>query len=81
MTCQEFVDFILAYLERDLGEAERTTFEAHVGLCPPCLDYLETYKDTVALGIACCAEPEGPVPDDVPEQLVQAVLSARRAQS
>ncbi len=81
MTCQEFVDFILAYLERDLGEEERAIFEAHIELCPPCLGYLETYKDTVALGSACCAEPDGPVPADVPEQLVRAVLSARRAQS
>ena len=78
MTCQQFVDFILSYLDRELSDAEHSTFEQHVELCPPCLAYLETYRDTVALGRAC-ADPDGPVPDDVPEELVNAVLGARRA--
>ncbi len=78
MTCQQFVDFILGYLDRELSDAEHSTFEQHVELCPPCLAYLETYRDTVALGRAC-ADPDGPVPGDVPEELVNAVLGARRA--
>ncbi len=78
MTCQEFVDFIIGYLEHDVSEPERRTFEDHVEMCPPCLAYLETYRDTVALGRAC-ADPEGPLPEDVPEELVSAVLRAKRA--
>ena len=78
MTCQEFVDFIIGYLEHDLDPAQSATFDQHVHACPPCLAYLDNYRETIALGQACCREPEGPVPADVPEQLVQAVLRARR---
>lgn len=78
MTCREFVEFIMAYLEGEASAAERETFDAHIGECPPCLAYLETYKKTIAMGRQVCADPDGPVPDDVPEELVQAVLAARR---
>lgn len=81
MTCREFTEFIYSYLEGEASAAERQVFEAHIGECPPCLAYLDTYRKTVAIGKAVCEEPEGPVPDDVPEELVRAVLAARRASS
>lgn len=81
MNCREFIEFILAYLERELPEDQRRSFESHVADCPRCLEYLESYRKTVELGRACCADPEGPVPEEAPEALVQAVLRARRAQS
>lgn len=78
LTCREFADFILAWLERDLPEAERSAFEEHIGECPPCLHYLRTYEETVALGKCICAEDDAPPPSDAPEELVQAILAARR---
>ena len=77
MTCRELVDFLMEYLEGDLPEDTRSVFEEHVGFCPPCKAYLDTYRVTVTLGQGVCGDPEGPVPDDVPEQLVQAILAAR----
>ena len=53
-------------------------FEGHLVQCPPCRNYLDTYKETVELGKSLCNDPEGPVPENVPEELVQAILSARR---
>lgn len=79
MTCRELVEFLMAYLEEDLAAAERADFEEHLGMCPPCVDYLESYRETVRLGKQVCRDLEGPVPDDVPEQLIQAILAARRA--
>jgi anti-sigma factor RsiW len=79
MNCREFVEFIMSYLEGQATQAERETFDEHIGDCPPCLAYLETYRETIAMGRQACVDPEGPVPDDVPEALVQAVLAARRA--
>ena len=81
MTCQEFVDFIVGYLEGETREPERRVFESHLRMCPPCLAYLDSYKDTIALGKSACSEPDGPVPEHVPEQLVRAVLAARAQRS
>lgn len=78
MTCQEFVDFIMAYLETELPEEQHSVFESHLNACPECLDYLESYRETVALGKKVCQIPQGPIPEDVPERLVQAILAARR---
>lgn len=78
MTCQEFVEFLMAYLDGELSAEVRRVFEAHVGECPPCLAYLDSYRETVRLGRSLCDEPEGPVPEEVPEGLVGAILAARR---
>ncbi len=77
-TCRELVEFLMDYLEEELPQGQRDEFERHLQACPPCIAYLKTYKETVQLGKTVCREPDGPVPDDVPEQLVQAILAARR---
>ncbi len=79
MTCKEFVDFLMAYLDEDLPALARTTFEGHLDDCPPCKLSLDSYRETVELGRGVCASGDDPVPDDVPEALVQAILAARRA--
>jgi mycothiol system anti-sigma-R factor len=76
LTCRELIDFLMAYLDDELPAAQRADFERHLGLCPPCMNYLETYKETVRLGKACCAGDA--LPADVPEELVRAILAARR---
>ncbi len=78
MTCRELNDFLLQYLSAELTPEVRTTFEAHLRDCPPCAAYLKSYEDTVALTRAVLADPDAAVPEDVPEELVQAVLAARR---
>jgi anti-sigma factor RsiW len=80
MKCREFVEFVMEYLDGTLGESERRVFEDHVGLCPPCVNYLASYRETVRLGNSVCA-PNDELPPDVPEELVQAILCARRGKS
>jgi mycothiol system anti-sigma-R factor len=79
ITCKEFVDFLMAYLDRELSGVQRSTFEDHLDECPPCKNYLDSYRETVALGRGCCAPDDAPVPEDVPEALVKAILAARKA--
>lgn len=77
MNCREFVEFLMAYLDQELPEGECATFERHMADCPACVTYLETYTETVRLG-QLCRDPDGPVPEDVPEGLVRAILAARQ---
>ncbi len=77
MTCQELCEFLMQYLEGELPSRERESFAEHVEACPPCLAYLDTYRKAVELGRSMCNEPGDALPDDVPEELVQAILAAR----
>ena len=81
MTCREMVDFLMAYVEAELPGAKREAFEAHLSACPECEVYVEQYRETVRLGRAVCADPDGPVPPDVPDALVDAILRARRGEA
>jgi anti-sigma factor RsiW len=79
VNCREFVDFLMAYLDAELPSDQVESFRQHLADCPPCVNYLDTYRETVRLGHEICADPEAPVPEDVPEVLVSAILHARRA--
>ncbi len=77
ISCAEFESFILDYLDNNLTPAQRGTFERHIAACGACHDYLDGYRQTVALGRAVFAAPEAEVPREVPEELVEAILKAR----
>jgi hypothetical protein len=42
------------------------------------VNYLESYKATIEMGKAAFCEPEGQPPPEVPEELISAILAARR---
>jgi anti-sigma factor RsiW len=78
MTCRELVEFLMDYLEGGLDAGVRQRFEGHLSACPSCETYLATYRETLRLGSQLlCDPPEGGVPDDVPDDLVAAILAAR----
>ncbi|HEV3081722.1 MAG TPA: zf-HC2 domain-containing protein [Gemmataceae bacterium] len=76
MTCRDFVDFLSEYFSGDLADAERSEF-AHLAECPTCVAYLDTYRKTIQLIEVARDHPEEHVPDEVPEELVKAILAAR----
>jgi anti-sigma factor RsiW len=78
MTCREFVDFLMAYLDEELPAEQRAVFERHIRQCPPCGVYLDQYKQTVDVGRQVCRADDA-APPDAPEELIQAILAARRA--
>ena len=78
MTCREVIDFLMEYLSGELSAGEGAAFEQHLAECPDCATYLKSYEETIKLGKAVFADPEAPVPQDVPEELVQAILASRR---
>jgi anti-sigma factor RsiW len=77
MTCREFTDFLIDYVDGDLTAAERAAFDEHLGECPDCVTYLRNYVETIRLGKAVCTEEHDAVEDEVPEELVAAILAAR----
>jgi len=81
LSCREFMEFILAYLEDEIDDRGRLLFEEHIRACPPCLDYLDSYRQTVELtgdAYRACG-PDDTIPEDTPEELVCAVLAARKS--
>lgn len=79
MTCREFTDFLSDYLDGDLALGERSRFDEHLGACPDCVGYLRGYEETIRLGKAVCRDDHDAVADEVPEELVQAILAARKS--
>ena len=75
MTCRELIEFLMDYVEGDLPDNQRATFEDHLNRCPPCRSYLDTYRKSVDLTSICYDED---VPPDVPEELIKAILAARK---
>jgi anti-sigma factor RsiW len=49
MSCKELVELVTDYLEGALPEDDRAHFEAHLALCPPCVEYVAQIERTVAV--------------------------------
>ena len=81
MTCREFAEFMADYLSGELSPETRVQFERHLNVCPNCVAYLSNYRDTVALGRQVFTDDDAAVPGDVPDDLVQAILTSRRSRS
>jgi anti-sigma factor RsiW len=77
ISCAEFEGFILAYLEGNLSTRQQSIFEFHLQACPHCQNYLEAYRRAVAISKKVFEFPHAPVPKEVPEELIQAILRAR----
>lgn len=76
MTCREFVEFLDDYLSDELPGEVRVTFDRHLAGCADCRAYLRSYESTIRHAKAVSAEPEGAVPDGVPEDLIRSILAA-----
>ena len=80
MICREVVEFLMEYLSGELPSDQRLAFETHLEACPECVAYVKSYDEAVRLGTAVLKHPDERVPDEVPEELVQAILTARKNQ-
>ena len=78
MRCDEFLDFLMSYLDGELPSERRQVFDAHLAQCPDCVTYMNTYRETQRLEAQLLREPRGAlVPAEVPDDPVQAILAAR----
>jgi anti-sigma factor RsiW len=78
MSCREFAEFLHEYLFGSLPGEERAQFDKHLAECPWCIAYLDSYRKTIQLEKAAFSGPEdAPLPGEVPEELIQAILRTR----
>jgi anti-sigma factor RsiW len=76
LSCKDFVAFLDDYEEGRLAPERRAVFERHLGICSDCTAYLDSYRKTMRL--SALAHGDAPVPPEVPEELVRAILAARK---
>lgn len=76
LTCPEFVAFLDDYVAGRLAPQVVAAFNRHLASCPSCAAYANTYRATIRLGREAFSD-SSDVPDDVPEELIAAILAAR----
>jgi anti-sigma factor RsiW len=77
VSCREFIELIDTYLAGEAAPDRLVLCERHLAACPSCVAYLDSYRKTIALGRSAFQDPEGPLPAEVPEELVQALMALR----
>ena len=77
ITCREFEEFVLGYLDGELPKRQAKLFDWHLRICRECREYLAAYKRTIEIGKSALGPADGSVPEDVPEDLIKAVLASR----
>ena len=80
MTCKELIAFLMEYVDGELPPDEQHRFDRHLELCADCQTYVTSYRETVRLGKIICRPGKDELPEDVPEDLVQAILMARKTE-
>lgn len=72
MNCSELITTFLAdYIDGNLPADTLADFEHHLDVCESCVAYLRMYRETIAMARAAGTTPAA---DDVPEDLVKAIL-------
>jgi predicted anti-sigma-YlaC factor YlaD len=69
--CEQLVAFCLDYLEGDLPGDEQVRFRRHLGQCPDCVTFFETYRRTAEISRRA-------VQTAMPEALKQSIQSFLR---
>lgn len=78
LTCEQLIAVLGDYLARELPASQAGILEQHLARCASCVEYVATYRETILMSRASAAAPELRV-EDVPDELVQAILAAARA--
>ncbi|MEM9383761.1 MAG: zf-HC2 domain-containing protein [Pseudomonadota bacterium] len=75
LTCKEFDGFLVDFLDGNLPLRQKLSMHLHLGLCKDCREYVRDYERAITLGRKACSATEDEEVSDVPEALVQAVLT------
>jgi anti-sigma factor RsiW len=78
MTCREIADFLMDYVSGELPPDVQAEFDRHLSVCPNCRAYIATYRATIDLGRNAFAVADADAQEEVPEELVSAILDSFR---
>ena len=78
LTCREFEEFVLAYLDGELTPKQLTRFNMHLRMCRECREYIAAYQRTTEINRAVLGAPDESLSDDVPADLIKAILESKR---
>lgn len=77
-TCRDLVEFLGEYIDGALPIERRRVFDAHLQECADCAAYVDSYRKTVEISKHTFARSTD-VPEDPPQELIAAILHARKA--
>ena len=58
ISCREVVELVTAYLDGALSAEDAARMEAHLELCPPCVEYVDQIRMTARVAAVAAAELE-----------------------
>lgn len=70
--CRDFVEDVTAYLEGALSEGRVKIIEAHLAICPHCVEYLREIRLSITATGALADSDLERMPDDVRARLLHA---------
>lgn len=76
MTCRDATELIAEYIEGHLPFRRRLSLGLHMALCRYCRNYLDSYRKTIQASRSAFAETSPS--KELPEDLIQEILSARK---
>ena len=77
ITCTEFEQFVIDFYEKTLSDKQHSMFEFHMSICPKCNVHFRSYVLAIELGKKVCEGEGDDLVEDVPEDLVRAILATR----
>ncbi|MBV8518834.1 MAG: zf-HC2 domain-containing protein [Acidobacteria bacterium] len=72
-TCHDVLTFLDDYVAGELAPDTRATFDRHLSVCPSCVAYLASYRETIAMARAAHRPPTLPT---VPPELLAAIRTS-----
>jgi RNA polymerase sigma-70 factor (ECF subfamily) len=80
--CQEIFALLSQYLDRELPDDICRDMDAHIAGCPPCVEFVESLKKSIALCHACQElDDPGPLPEQARLDLWAAYRKALASRS
>ena len=69
MGCYDVHRLLFEYAQQTLPPELKTALDEHLKDCPPCLDYLVTYRQTIQATRECCCQHNAELPAELQKKL------------